>query len=68
MSTSGIDPSVRSAREIFRQSGLTPFREVLTPAVFQTVSPSPRHPSTVLVPEVVFWLIYVAMLEGLSLP
>ncbi len=57
MSASGIDPSVRSAREIFRQSGLTPFREVLSPALFQAVAPPLRHPGTVLVPEVVFWLM-----------
>src|SRR3990172_2242086 len=50
----------RRACEIFRQSGLTPFREILHPADFQEIHvrtaaiPTRRR---VLIPEVVFWIM-----------
>jgi hypothetical protein len=52
-----IDRSPRCAREIFRSSGLTPFRQVLDPSSFAQALPGPAAPHAVLVPEVVFWLM-----------
>ena len=50
---------------IFRSHGLTPFRNILTPESFHSVFPVCPPPWTVLVPEVVFWLMAtVAMGDG----
>ena len=46
--------------EIFREYGLTPFRKNLDPALFKSLEPKRQRSSTILVPEVVFWLMALA--------
>ena len=54
-----------SATEIFRAHGLTPFRGVLSPDCFGRIRPDSPTPKTVLVAEVVFWLMAtVALGDG----
>ena len=50
------------ALELFRKHGLTPFRKLLPPELFAQVWPGALYPSTVLVPQVVFWLMAAAAL------
>lgn len=51
--------------EILRSWGLTPFREVLSPECFRRVFPAKVAPKTILIPEVVFWLMAtVALGDG----
>ena len=53
------------AAKIVRGHGLTPFRNILTPELFQSVFPCSPRGSTVLIPEVVFWLMAtVALGDG----
>ena len=52
-----IGTKVKTATEIFRLHGLTPLREILTPALFTSTRPKPSPPKTILIPEVVFWLM-----------
>lgn len=53
------------ATKIVRSHGLTPFRKILTPELFRSVFPSTWRSSTVLIPEVVFWLMAtVALGDG----
>lgn len=47
----------RRATEILRSHGLTPFREILTPQMFQASLPARPKSWTILIPEVVFWLM-----------
>lgn len=54
----------RWATEILRSHGLTPFREILTPQLFRSSLPAPPRPWTVLIPEVVFWLMVTVVLSG----
>jgi len=54
-----------SATEVFRAHGLTPFRQILTPQCFQHIHPVTPPPKTILVAEVVFWLMAtVALGDG----
>lgn len=54
-----------SATAIFRAHGLTPFRNVLSPDCFGRIRPDSPAPKTVLVAEVVFWLMAtVALGDG----
>jgi len=55
------------AAGILRKHGLTPLREILTPGLFQQAYPITPAPKTVLVPEVVFWLMAVAALGAGSM-
>ena len=50
------------AAEILRHHGLTPFRAILTPELFRQAHPRPSAPKTILIPEVVFWLMATAAL------
>lgn len=43
--------------ETFQSHGLTPFRGILTPEVFQACSSRLYRDSTILIPEVIFWLM-----------
>lgn len=53
------------ATEILRSHGLTPFRKILTPDLFQSILPCSPRSSTLLIPEVVFWLMAtVALGDG----
>ena len=52
-----------STLEIFRKHGLTPFRSLLSPELFNAVWTEPAHPNTVLIPAVVFWLMATAALS-----
>ena len=54
----------RRATEILRSHGLTPFREILTPRMFQASLPARPTSWTVLIPEVVFWLMATVALGG----
>jgi hypothetical protein len=54
----------RGAIEILRSHGLTPFREILTPQMFRASLPAPPASWTVLIPEVVFWLMATVALSG----
>lgn len=59
----GMDRSL--TLELFRNSGLTPFRSVLRPDFFVAATERTLRAGTVLVPEVVFWLMALAALtEG----
>ena len=60
-----IGASGNRATAILRSCGLTPFREVLTRDSFRQARDAPVTPKTILIPEVVFWLMAtVAMGEG----
>jgi hypothetical protein len=54
----------RWATGILRTHGLTPFREILTPQLFQSSLPVTPPAWTVLIPEVVFWLMITVALSG----
>ena len=47
--------------------GITPFRRILSPEIFQTAFGRPVRGSTVLIPEVVFWLMTTAALSEQSM-
>ncbi len=47
--------------------GITPFRRILSPELFQKVYCKPVRSSTVLIPEVVFWLMATASLAEQSM-
>lgn len=47
--------------------GITPFRRILSPEIFQAASGKPVRSSTVLIPEVVFWLMATASLAERSM-
>lgn len=54
--------------EIFRAHGLVAFRKVLDPNLFKSLDTKPHRSSTILVPEVVFWLmVSAALLDGTML-
>lgn len=55
------------ATEILRSHGLTPFRSILTPQLFQQAFAKTIAPKTILVPEVVFWLMTMAALGAGSM-
>jgi hypothetical protein len=55
------------ATEILRAHGLTPFRSILTPLLFQRAFSKMATPKTILVPEVVFWLMAMAALGAGSM-
>lgn len=59
-----IGRSQSGPAEILRTHGVTPFREVLTPQLFQSTFRVARRASTILIPEVVFWLMATVALEG----
>ncbi len=50
------------ATGILRAHGLTPFRNILTPQMIRQAHPVPSPPKTILIPEVVFWLMATAAL------
>jgi len=59
---------VRSgATAILRAHGLTPFRDLLNAKMFTEAWPHPSPPKTILIPEVVFWLMATAALCGESM-
>lgn len=65
MASKTIGQTERSATEIFRAHGLTPFRNILPPDCFQRIHPGHPAPKTILVAEVVFWLMAtVALGDG----
>jgi hypothetical protein len=53
--------------EILRTHGLTPLRNVLTPELFRDAHPVQPRPKTILVPEVVFWLMTMAAMGAGSM-
>lgn len=57
MITYRIGQAALSATAIFRSHGLTPFRQILSPAFFRDALPDTPAPKTILIPEVVFWLM-----------
>ncbi len=63
MNIQSIGISGSSPAEIFRKHGLTPFREILTPTLFSSLWEKPVRASTVLVPQVVFWLMTLVVLN-----
>ena len=52
---------------ILRSHGLTPFRAILTPDLFRKAHPGGPVPGTILIPEVVFWLMAMAPLGAGSM-
>jgi hypothetical protein len=52
----------RRCIEIYREHGLTPFRKVLDPSLFRSLDTKKHRSNTVLVPEVVVWLMVSAAL------
>lgn len=46
--------------EILRTHGLTPLRSILTPQLFRSAYPISQPAKTILIPEVVFWLMILA--------
>jgi len=50
------------ATGILRSAGLTPFRQILDPAAFVRARAKPWAAQTVLIPEVVFWLMALVAL------
>ena len=54
-----------SAADIFRKHGLTPFRNILSPEFFATHASTKFRTTTILVPEIVFWMMTcVALGDG----
>lgn len=47
--------------------GITPFRQILSPDMFQVAYEKSVHRSTILIPEVVFWLIATVSLTEASM-
>ena len=47
--------------------GITPLRRILSPEIFQAASENPVRSSTILIPEVVFWLMATASLAERSM-
>jgi hypothetical protein len=67
MSSKSIGRRPSQATEILRSYGLTPFRGILTPGLFgQALAKTPAA-KTVLIPEVVFWLMATAALADGSM-
>ncbi|MBN1766373.1 MAG: transposase [Sedimentisphaerales bacterium] len=65
MITKDIGKLRQYATKILRTHGLTPLRNILRPDIFQSILPVHPRSSTVLVPEVVFWLMAtVALGDG----
>ena len=65
MSTQSIGKTLSEATRILRTHGLTPLRTILTPDLFRDSFPQTPPPKTILVPEVVFWLMAtVALGDG----
>jgi hypothetical protein len=64
VTTKVIDKSRRWATDILRTHGLTPFREILTPSLFQQCLRTTPPPWTRLIPETVFWLMITVALSG----
>jgi len=65
MSIRYIGNSALSSVELFRRHGITPFRNILTTKFFNSLPVRKMRSSTVLIPEVVFWLMAtVALTEG----
>lgn len=62
-----IGTKTKTATEIFRQHGITPLRQILTPTLFTSISPKVPPPKTILIPEVVFWLMASVALCGSSM-
>lgn len=60
MFTSHIGKRRPSTAEILRTHGLTPLRSILTPQVFRLACPVAQAAKTILIPEVVFWLMALA--------
>lgn len=52
---------------ILRSHGLTPFRAILTPGLFRKAQPGEPACRTILIPEVVFWLMAMATLGAGSM-
>jgi hypothetical protein len=60
-----IGISSRSSTELFRNHGITPFRNILSPDFFHSIAVRKMRKSAVLIPEVVFWLMAtVALSDG----
>jgi Transposase DDE domain len=47
--------------------GITPFRRILSPEIFQAAAGKPARSSTILIPEVVFWLMATVSLAERSM-
>ncbi|KKL48597.1 hypothetical protein LCGC14_2323910, partial [marine sediment metagenome] len=60
MVASPIDKDRPRTTEILRAHGLTPLRAILTPQVFREIYPITPPGKTILIPEVVFWLMVLA--------
>ena len=67
MVTHGIGGKPLHATAILRAHGLAPFRGILTPESFRRVHPKAPAAKTVLIPEVVFWLMAVVGLGAGSM-
>jgi hypothetical protein len=67
MGSHGIGSAAHKATAIFRSHGLTPFRQILTPQLFARVFPARIAPKTVLIPEIIFWLMASAALSAESM-
>lgn len=57
-----IGKTCERTRHFLREHGITPFREVLTPTMFASLAPVPAA-KTILIPEVVFWLMATVAVE-----
>lgn len=62
MSTQAIGKTLSKATKILRTHGLTPLRSILTPDLFRESLSGTPPPKTILVPEVVFWLMATVVL------
>lgn len=67
MATPRIGKDCPRAAEFLRTHGLTPLRGMLTPGMFQQAHPHRPRAGTILVPEVVFWLMALAALGAASM-
>jgi hypothetical protein len=62
MTASFVGSALGKATAIFRSHGLTPFRRLLSPEFFSRAWCRQATPKTILIPEVVFWLMVTAAL------
>lgn len=67
MPFSPIGTPSNATTALLRRHGLTPFRMILTPDDFHAAHPAVAPPKTILVPEVVFWLMATATLTQQSM-
>ena len=67
MNRKDIDCMHQHALKNLKMFGITPLRGILSPELFQSASHNTPRSSTLLIPEVVFWLMATVSLAQKSM-